>query len=151
MYVMGEIEFVKVGDLVVGSRGVNVVIKVLSVGDERVVVSRRDGSTHRVAEALVGDETGTVLMTLWDEDIDLIREREGSTIVVRGGYVGAFGNSMRLNIGRYGRVEDSEREIEEVNEENNLSEKRISEPGGLRRRPYGVNRRKIGRRGKRRR
>ena len=139
---MGEREFVKVGDLVVGSRGVNVVVKILSVGEERTVVSRRDGSTHRVAEALVGDETGVVLMTLWDEDIDLLRDREGSTVVVRGGYVGTFGNSMRLNLGRYGRIEGSSREIEEVNESNNLSERRVERPSRIRRRPYGVDRRR---------
>ncbi len=120
-------QFIKIGNLTANSRNVNLRVKVLSVGEERTVTSRRDDALHRVAEALVGDETGTVLMTLWDDKIDLIREREGSTVVLKNCYVGVFRNSMRLNIGRYGSVEDSSEEIEEVNEENNISEKRVRE------------------------
>ena len=118
-------QYTKIGDLTASSRNVNLKVKVLSVGEERTVTSRRDDSIHRVAEALVGDETGTVLMTLWDDKIDLIREKEGSTIVLRNCYIGIFRNSMRLNIGRYGSVEDAAEEIEEVNEENNISEKQV--------------------------
>jgi replication factor A1 len=32
-------------------------------------VSGRDGMTRRVADALVGDETGSMVMTLWDRNV----------------------------------------------------------------------------------
>ncbi|MFQ6081497.1 MAG: single-stranded DNA-binding protein, partial [Candidatus Bathyarchaeia archaeon] len=90
----------------------------------------RDGSTHQVAEALVGDETGCILLNLWDEDIG--RFEVGDVIQIRNGYVRLFRGSMRLNIGRYGEAERLEEEMAEVNTENNLSERRY--PGRWRRR-----------------
>jgi replication factor A1 len=55
---------------------------------------------------------------------------------------------MQLNLGRYGKVEVSDMELEEVNTENNLSEKVISSPGfsGLRPRERFQRRRAFGRR-----
>ncbi|RLE66550.1 MAG: hypothetical protein DRJ47_02240 [Thermoprotei archaeon] len=115
----------KIRELNLDSRNFDVRVKVLEIGTERIVVTRRDGAEHRVAEALVGDETGVIKMTLWDENIDTLRDLEGSTVVIKNGYVNVFRNSLRLNIGRYGSVEKSAEDIEEVNRENNLSEQVI--------------------------
>jgi len=151
MYKMGyKEEYMKVGDLSATSRNVNVKVKVVSIGEERTVSSRIDDRTHRVAEALVGDETGTILMTLWDDNIDLLREKEGSTILVKNGYIGVFRNSLRLNLGRYGSIEDSSEEITEVNEENNLSEQKIETQMRFRE-SYGRGRRRSKRYGRSRR
>jgi len=114
-------EFMKVGDLKTYSRRVNVKVKVLSKTEPREVTSSRSGSTFHVAEALVGDETGCVLLDLWDDDIK--KFEEGEVISIRNGYVKLFRGSMRLNIGRYGQAEKIEEDIPEVNTENNLSER----------------------------
>ncbi|RLE68021.1 MAG: single-stranded DNA-binding protein [Thermoprotei archaeon] len=114
----------KVRDLRPSSRWFTVTVKVLDVGEEKTVFSRRDRSRHRVAEALVGDETGTILFSLWDEDIDRVREMVGSSITVRNGYIVLFRGSMRLALGRFGTIEEPVREIENVNESVNMSEKR---------------------------
>jgi replication factor A1 len=117
-----EAEFRKVEELKPRSRAVNVIVKVVSKSEVREVVTRRDGSTHRVCDATVGDETGSIILTLWDDNIDEINE--GETIRIKNGYVSLFRNSMHLNIGRYGSFEKMEEEvISEVNTENNLSEK----------------------------
>ena len=84
----------QVKDLRPGIRNVNITLKVLEVREEKTVFSRTDNSEHRVADALVGDETGVVYMTLWDDDIDLMRGLEGSTITLRNGYVTVFRNSI---------------------------------------------------------
>jgi len=55
---------------------------------------------HRVADALVGDETGCVVLTLWDDNIDKVNEE--ATLQITNGYVNLFRGNMRLNIGRYG-------------------------------------------------
>ena len=60
-------EKTQVGNLTPQSRRINVTVKVVSKNPVREVVSRRDGSTHRVTEALVGDETGSILLNLWDD------------------------------------------------------------------------------------
>ena len=116
---------VKVESLDPESRQVNVTVKVVSKGQARETTSRRDGSTHRVVDALVGDETGSVYLTLWDDNIDKVNE--GGTISVKNGYVSLFRGSMRLNIGRYGSMEPSDQPIENVNAENNLSSKEFPE------------------------
>ena len=126
-------EFVKISDLSPRSRRVNLKVKVIGKGDVREVTSSRDGSSHKVAEATVGDETGTVLMTLWDKHIDEISV--GDILKISNGYVSLFRGTMRLNIGRYGTFEKVEGEEDlEVNEENNVSLREYSQP---RRRSFG--------------
>jgi replication factor A1 len=118
-------EMVKVETLSPNSRGVNTIVKVVSKGEIRSVTGR-DYSVRRVADALVGDETGCLYMTLWDEKIDAIND--GSTLQITNGYINLFRGNMRLNVGKYGSyevLEDSP--IEEVNTENNLSDKRYEQ------------------------
>ncbi|RLF06703.1 MAG: single-stranded DNA-binding protein [Thermoprotei archaeon] len=114
----------KVRDLRPTSRWFTLTVKVLEVGEEKTVFSRRDGSQHRVAEALVGDETGTILFSLWDDDIDRVRDLVGSSITVRNGYIVLFRGSMRLALGRFGTIEEAEREVEKVDETVNMSERK---------------------------
>ena len=124
-------EFVKIERLTPSSRRVNIIVKVVSKGESRTVMGR--GGQHKVADALVGDETGCVYLTLWDDNIDQIKEEE--TISITNGYVNLFRGNMRLNIGRYGSFEVlDESPIEEVNTENNLSQKRYEQK--RRYRPY---------------
>ena len=115
----------KVGNLNPGSRSLNLTVKVVSKNPVREVVSRRDGTSHRVTEALVGDETGTILLTLWDDTIDSVSD--GDVVVVNNGYVRLFRGSMRLNIGRFGSLEASEEDVEEVNTTNNMSDRQYEE------------------------
>ena len=122
-----DTEPVKVGDLNSYSRRVYTTVKVISKTEEREVTSRRDMSTHRVAEALVGDETGTIYMTLWDDVLDAIEDE--MVLEVKDAYVNLFKGSMRLNLGRYGSYEViEEAPFEEVNLENNLSSKVFEQP-----------------------
>jgi replication factor A1 len=118
-------ELVKVETLTPNSRGVNTIVKVVSKGEVRSVTGR-DYSVRRVADALVGDETGSIYMTLWDDKIDAIAEE--ATLSITNGYINLFRGNMRLNIGKYGSyelVEDSP--ITEINTENNLSDKRYEQ------------------------
>lgn len=119
-----ELTELKVRDLRPTSRWFTLTVKILEVGEEKTVFSRRDGSQHRVAEALVGDETGTILFSLWDDDIDRVRELVGSSITVRNGYVVLFRGSMRLALGRFGTIEEAEREVTKVDETVNMSERK---------------------------
>jgi replication factor A1 len=119
-------DMVKIETLTPNSRGVNTIVKVVSKGEVRSVTGR-DYSVRRVADALVGDETACLYMTLWDDKIDAINE--GATLNITNGYINLFRGNMRLNIGKYGSyelVEDSP--IDEVNTENNLSDKKYEQP-----------------------
>ncbi|MCW4050218.1 MAG: single-stranded DNA-binding protein [Candidatus Bathyarchaeota archaeon] len=115
----------RIGELRTYSRRVNLVAKVVEMGEAREVSSSSDGQLHRVAEALIGDETGTVLLTLWDENVD--RFTVGDVVVVDNGYAGTFRGRLRLNIGRYGMVDKTTTEITEVDTSNNMSEKEFGD------------------------
>lgn len=133
MGISREIRELKIGDLNPNSRGFKVTVKVLEMGEERSVFSRRDGGEHRVAEALVGDETGTIFLTVWDDDIDALREKIGSSVTINNGYITLFRGSMRLSLGRFGSIEEPEHEVEKVSRSPNMSEKTYEEE----RRGYG--------------
>ena len=132
-------ELMKVESLTPSSREVNTVVKVVSKSQVRNVTGR-DYAINRVADALVGDETGCIYLTLWNENIDKINEE--ATLRVTNGYVNLFRGNMRLNIGKYGSFELLEGSpLEEVNTENNLSDKRFEQERRYQRRPrYGGSR-----------
>ena len=121
----------KVGDLTPQSKAVNVTAKVVSKTEIREIPMGRDGSPHKVSDALVGDETGVVYVTLWDDNIEKVNE--GDTIRVENGYVTLFKGNIRLNIGKYGKLEPAKEPLTvEVNTENNVSSKAYEQE----RRPY---------------
>ncbi|MFW9811977.1 MAG: hypothetical protein ACFFF9_05910 [Candidatus Thorarchaeota archaeon] len=113
-------------------KNVTISFKVVATGEEREVSSRRDGETHRVADATVGDSTGIVQVPLWDSSIDDIEP--GTTYTLKNGYTGLFRGNLRLNIGKYGEISEAEETIEEVNEEVDMSSE---EHEDTRRRSYG--------------
>jgi len=145
---------VKIGELTPASRAVNVKAKVVSKSEVRNVAAGRDGEPHTVCDALIGDDTACVYLTLWDENIEKVNE--GDTINIGNGYVTLFRGNMRLNIGRYGTLQVSEEELPgEVNTENNLSNKVYEQQrppfrgrerrdfGGRERRPGGFRQRRF--------
>jgi replication factor A1 len=118
-------EMIKVEKLTPSSRAVNIIVKVVSKTPVRNVTGR-DYSIRRVADGLVGDETGCVYLTLWDDNIDKVNEE--ATLQITNGYVNLFRGNMRLNVGKYGSYEILEESpITEVNTENNLSDKRYEQ------------------------
>jgi replication factor A1 len=126
-------ELVKVETLTPNSKGVNTIVKLVSKGEVRSVTGR-DYSVRRVADALVGDDTACLYMTLWDEKIDAINE--GDTLRITNGYINLFRGNMRLNVGKYGSYEVLENSpITDVNTETNLSDKRYEQQRRYRR-PY---------------
>ena len=127
----------KVGELTPQSRAVNVTAKVVSKSEIRDIPMGRDGSAHKVCDALVGDETGSIYLTLWDDNIEKVNEED--TIRIENGYVTLFKGNMRLNIGKYGKMATAEEPLEgEVNTENNVSSKTYDQPRrSFRRGGYG--------------
>jgi replication factor A1 len=88
--------------------GIMIRIRVLSLKEPRIVKTR-DGEEHNVVDVLVGDRTGTIFLTLWDERIRDVKKDD--LIDVSNGYVNRFRGRLKLNIGRFGemeKVEDAE-------------------------------------------
>lgn len=65
------------------------------------------GKQGRVCNAKVKDSTGTVTLTLWNEDIDKIGV--GDKIKIIKGYVGEWQGELQLSAGKYGKIEVMEK------------------------------------------
>ncbi|MHA1904393.1 MAG: hypothetical protein ACW977_10540, partial [Candidatus Thorarchaeota archaeon] len=100
-------------------KNVTISFKVISIGEEREIESRRDGSSHRVCDITVGDSSGTVQVPLWDETIDSVEEN--TTYNLTNGYTGLFRGNLRLNVGRYGKLDEAEEAIEDINMDIDMS------------------------------
>lgn len=81
---------------------VNIEAKVMEKSDTREVVSRFKDQTYKVATALIADDTGTIKLTLWNEQID--RVNVNNTVKVENGYVTSFKGEIQLNTGKYGTL-----------------------------------------------
>jgi len=120
----------KVRDLTPSSKQVNVLAKVVSVGESKEVMGKF-GDPRKVAEAVVGDETATIILSLWNEQIGSIAKDE--VILVDNGYVSLVRGHMRLNVGRYGNLTKSTEAIAEVNQSLDMSQQEFESE----RRSYG--------------
>lgn len=114
--------FVKVDQLRPGTSGHTLTAKVMSA---KLVLqkSRPDGNQVRqvrIAECLVGDETGVIVFTARNEQVDLMKE--GVTVILRNAKIDMFKGSMRLAVDKWGRVEPAESPADfVVKEDNNFS------------------------------
>jgi len=119
------VEWVKVKDLNPESKNVNTVVKVINAGEERSIASKFGGE-RRLKEFTVGDDTGTVVMTLWEDQVNLANE--GDSLSIENGYISLVRGNMRLNIGKYGKFGKAKDAIVTVNTENNMSAKEYPTP-----------------------
>jgi len=121
---------VQVADLTPYARNLNLKVRVLEKREPKVVFSRMTGERHRVAEVLVGDRSGVVLMSLWNEMIDNVDVNE--TYDITNARVTLFNNTIRLSLGRNGKMIKSDEKIleEDINKDNNISEKRYERRRG---------------------
>ncbi|KAJ9169566.1 hypothetical protein P3X46_017743 [Hevea brasiliensis] len=113
--------FTKIDQLRPGTSGHTLNVKVVST---KMVLQkgRSDGPQvrqMRIAECLVGDETGMIIFTARNDQVDLMKE--GTTVTLRNAKIDMFKGSMRLAVDKWGRVEVTEPASFTVKEDNNLS------------------------------
>jgi replication factor A1 len=92
----------KISDLRNGMKRVSVEATVTEKGEPRQVNSRYKDETYTVADVIVSDETGTIKLTLWNEQIDQVEVN--NTVKIDNGYVTAFRGEIQLNVGKYGTM-----------------------------------------------
>ena len=109
----------KVRDLTPNSKQVNVLAKVLNVGEPKEVMGKF-GDPRKVCEAVVGDDTATIILSLWNEQIGSITKDE--VVLVDNGYVSLVRGHMRLNVGRYGNLSKSTEAMAEINQSLDMSQ-----------------------------
>lgn len=82
-------------------RRVNITAQIVEISEPREVVTRF-GENHRVATAIITDETGKIKLSLWDSNIDQVSI--GDNIQIENGYITTFQNEDQLNVGRFGKL-----------------------------------------------
>jgi replication factor A1 len=95
----------QIGDLRVGMKKVNVKAKVLEIAKPTLVFTRF-GNYASVANALIADETGTIKLCLWNEQIDSVSI--GDTVQIENASTSAFRGERQLRIGRKGTLRNIE-------------------------------------------
>ncbi|KAK9188915.1 hypothetical protein WN944_020320 [Citrus x changshan-huyou] len=123
--------FTKVDQLRPGTSGHTLTVKVVST--KMVLQKGRGDGTQvrqmRIAECLVGDETGMIIFTARNDQAFIIcvfqlmmdLMKEGTTVILRNAKIDMFKGSMRLAVDKWGRVEVAEPANFTVKEDNNLS------------------------------
>src|SRR5208283_576981 len=89
-------------DLQNGMKRVSVEAKVVEKGDPREVRSRYKDEVYHIVDAVVADESGSIKLTLWNEQIDLVNV--GDNIKIENGYITSFKGEIQLNVGKFGKL-----------------------------------------------
>ncbi|GMH01611.1 hypothetical protein Nepgr_003450 [Nepenthes gracilis] len=113
--------FTKVDQLRPGTSGHTLIVKVV---DSKLIMQRNrpdgpQGRQMRMAECLLGDETGMIIFTARNDQVDVMKA--GTTVILRNSKIDMFKGSMRLAVDKWGRVEVTEPADFTVKEDNNLS------------------------------
>jgi len=143
-------QFSKVDQLSPASVGFNLIVK---VGKIQPIMNRLnlDGTRLRISEAVIGDKTACIILSLRNDQIGMVEE--GNCLILRNAKIDMVNNGyMRVAIDRWGLIEkvDEAQNQDEINTKNNLSEveyELVKEPNNddYGRRGYGGR----GRRGRR--
>jgi replication factor A1 len=91
----------KISELKPGMRNVSVTAKVDSVGQPRTV-NLKAGGTNTVADAIISDDSGSIKLSLWGDDISKIQT--GDRISVENGYINTFKGENSISIGKFGKL-----------------------------------------------
>jgi len=84
---VSEAANLKIKDLKAGMKRVNLKAKVLEIPEPNVVYTRF-GTEAYVTNVLVGDETGTIRMSLWNQQIIMVSE--GDLIKINNGFFSCY-------------------------------------------------------------
>jgi replication factor A1 len=91
----------KIGDLKVGMKKVSLKAEMFEIPKSKIVYTRY-GTTACVSNTLIRDETGSMKMSLWNHQIDMVHK--GDVIDVKNGEVAWFSGERQLRLGRSGSL-----------------------------------------------
>ncbi|MFW9849834.1 MAG: GNAT family N-acetyltransferase [Candidatus Thorarchaeota archaeon] len=85
-----------------GQQRVFVEGRVEHISDTRTVTSKKTGDELRVADAILTDNTGSVKLVLWNDQIRQVTL--GSRIRTEEGFVKSYRDELQLSIGQFGMI-----------------------------------------------
>jgi replication factor A1 len=90
-----------IDELKPGMDNVNIKVKVLNTSEPKQIITGT-GIKHDILEADVENDTGSIMLVLWNEKILPIKV--GDTLQLENGFVSSFKGKWRINIGKYGDI-----------------------------------------------
>jgi len=97
---------VKIQDIQPGMRNIEVTGRITKIGERRNVQTKFGPAD--VATATLEDETGSIDLSLWRQQIDMVKE--GDNVKLINDFTRVFGCKTQLNIGKEGEIINIEKE-----------------------------------------
>ena len=92
----------QIKDLKNGMKSISVEAKVVEKTAPRQVLSRYKDEMYNVATAILSDGTGSIKLTLWNDQINQVEVND--TVKIDKGYITSFKGEIQLNVGKYGTL-----------------------------------------------
>ncbi len=91
----------KINELTPGMGSVNLDAEVVGIEAPREI--NKMGRNLRVANATIQDDSGTITLVLWNDQIDQVKE--GSKVRITNGYVNTWQDKAQLTLGKFGKMD----------------------------------------------
>jgi replication factor A1 len=91
----------KIDELKSGMKGVVVTAKIVKIPLRKLVDTRWGGQSY-VSNVSIADETGSIRLSLWNNQIDSVHI--GDIVEIENGYVASFAGEPQLRLGRKGTL-----------------------------------------------
>jgi replication factor A1 len=92
----------KINELNAGATNVELEGTITEKSEPREVITKY-GKRLSVADAVLSDDTGSITISLWQDNIDVVNV--GDKVKVTNGYVSEFRGAPQLSTGKYGKIE----------------------------------------------
>jgi len=90
----------KISELKVGTGSIGLDAEIVSIEPTREI--NKYGRKLRVANATIKDDSGTITLVLWNDEIDKVKE--GAKIKIENGYVNEWQGNPQLTLGKFGKM-----------------------------------------------
>ena len=104
----------QINEIKEGMGNIYLIAKVLDIPDIRTF-QRKDGSSGKVRNVSLGDNTGKIKVTLWEENADAASTiKPGDNVEITGGYAkeNSYSNQIEINLGNNSSIQKSSKNVE---------------------------------------
>ncbi len=91
---------VKIREIQAGTRNIEVTGRIVNISERRHIQTKFGPAD--VATATLADETGSIHVNLWRQQIDIVSE--GKIVKIINAFARLYGNRLELNIGKDGQI-----------------------------------------------
>ncbi len=91
----------KINELKAGTGNVNVSGEIVSKDEARDVITKF-GKKLRVSSATLKDDSGEIVLSLWNDDAD--KFAVGDNVTIENGWVSEFKGNPQISAGKFGKI-----------------------------------------------